>query len=228
MCGRFSQAYTWEEIVAFSQPLTVPANRPNLQPRYNIAPTTEIDIITLAEDGGRQMIKARWGLIPSWHRGEVRDLKASTFNARAESVHEKPMFRGAFKSRRCIIPASGFFEWTGDKGGKTPHYFSAADGSLLAFAGLWEQWRDPQGTEIITATIIVREGNAWMKKYHDRMPMMLQPKDFDVWLNGTAGKDVFEEPSPALREWIVSQRVNKAGAGDDDPATIAPEPGPLL
>lgn len=221
MCGRFSQAFTWEEIVAFSQPLTVPAERANLQPHYNLAPTDTVRII-VKTPLGRELIPARWGLIPPWHKGRPNEVGA-TFNARVESVATKPTFRSAFRSRRCIIPASGFFEWTGPKGDKTPHFISAADGALLAFAGLWERWKDPEtGQEIISCTIIVRDPVAGIATLHDRMPCMLHPRDFDAWLDGSAGEKLLMDPPPALRDWIVDRRVNKSGVGDDDPETITP------
>ncbi len=222
MCGRFSQAYSWEEIVAFSQPLTVPADRSNLQPRYNIAPTTEVDII-IKTAAGRELRKARWGLVPGWHKGSLKEMKLATFNARVETVDTSGMFKHAFKTRRCIIPASGFFEWTGEKKDRIPHYFTAADRDLLGFAGLWENWRNPEtGEEIITCTIIVREADEWTAKYHDRMPSMLLPGDFEAWLDGSGGKELLRQPPRALQEWIVSKRVNKAGEGDEDPSTIEP------
>ena len=147
----------------------------------------------------------------------------ATFNARAETVAEKPMFREAFKRRRCIIPASGFFEWTGEKGDKQPHLFTAADGSpILAFAGLWEKWRDPAtGEDVLSCTIIVSGASAWMTPYHDRMPVLLRAEDFDAWLNGTLGADALKPAAEsALREWPVSKRVNRTGVGDDDPTII--------
>ena len=138
MCGRFTQHYTWAEINAFLD-LTGPAR--NLRPRYNIAPTTTIDVARAGESG-REIVPMRWGLVPSWWKKPLKELPA-TFNARAETVAEMPMFRSAFRSRRGIIPASGFYEWTGPKGEKTPHYFSSPSGEPLAFAGLWESWRNP-------------------------------------------------------------------------------------
>jgi len=139
MCGRFTQNYTWAQVHAFLSFLGVPRN---LRPRYNIAPTTEIDVVRLSEQG-RELIPMRWGLVPFFWKKSLRELPA-TFNARAETVAEKPMFRDAFKKRRCIIPASGFYEWTGGKGDRQPHLFTAADGSpVLALAGLWDSWRDP-------------------------------------------------------------------------------------
>lgn len=216
MCGRFSQAYTWEEIVAFSQPLTVPADRPNLRARFNIAPTTEVDIIVRTE-AGRELRKARWGLIPGWWTKSAKET-GSTFNARSDRVSDSAMFRSSFVKRRCIIPASAFYEWTGPKGEKIPHRISAADGGLLAFAGLWDRWTDPEtGEEIISCTIITRDADRWMSAIHDRMPAMLHPKDFDAWLDGTGGKELLDRPSSELREWIVSTRVNSSRAPDDDP-----------
>ena len=124
MCGRFTQNYSWSEVHAFLNLLGPPRN---LQRRYNIAPTRVVDVVRLT-DHGREMVPMRWGLIPAWWKKPLKDLP-STFNARAESVAERPMFRDAFKQRRCVIPASGFYEWTAEKGQKQPHLFTAADGS---------------------------------------------------------------------------------------------------
>lgn len=210
MCGRFSQAYSWEEIVAFSQPLTVPADRPNLQARYNIAPTTTIDIIVRTENG-----------LPVWWKDQASKV-GSTFNARIETVHSSAMFRQAYVKRRCIIPASGFYEWTGPKEERIPHFFSAADGGLLAFAGIWESWRSPEGEDIVSCTIITRDANPWMSAYHNRMPVMIEPRNFEAWLDGSGGKELLMMPPKELREWIVSARMNRTGLGDDDPATAEP------
>ncbi|WP_100961238.1 SOS response-associated peptidase [Bosea sp. FBZP-16] len=220
MCGRFTQDYTWPEIFEFSQPLTVPAEPVrNVQARYNIGPTTLIDIL-VKTPAGRELWKVRWGLIPPWHKGTAKEIKPH-INARIETVDSNGLFKRAYVKNRCVIPASGFFEWTTDEGGaKIPHYISAKDGAILAFAGIWERWRDEKGEEVISASIITREANAFMSKIHDRMPAMLHPADFDAWLDGTAGKDALMKPPPELREWIVNKRMNKTGAGDDDPATI--------
>jgi putative SOS response-associated peptidase YedK len=136
------------------------------------------------------------------------------------------MFRDAFRKRRRIIPASGFYEWTGGKGDRQPHLFTAADGSpVLAFAGLWDSWRDPAtGQNLLSATIIVSGASECMTSFHDRMPVLLRPEDFEGWLNGTLGpKALRPAAESALREWVVSRRVNRAGEGDDDPAIISPE-----
>jgi putative SOS response-associated peptidase YedK len=219
MCGRFTQAYTWSEVEAFLNLLGPPRN---LRPRYNIAPTTMIDVAR-AGAAGRELVPMRWGLVPSWWKKPLRELP-STFNARAETVAEKPMFRSAFKSRRCLVPASGFYEWTGERSARTPHYFSAPGGAPLVFAGLWDSWRDSAtGETMSSATIIVGAANRWMAPFHDRMPVILAPADFDDWLNGAAPAALLRPPpDDALREWIVSTRVNRSGADDDDPTLPAP------
>ncbi|PZU87874.1 MAG: DUF159 family protein [Chelatococcus sp.] len=224
MCGRFSQFYTWPQIHAFSQPLTVHGEASNLQPRYNIAPTTAIDILRPAGDG-LDLVRARWQLVPGWWSKSLKDLPA-TFNARVETVDTAPMFRNAFKARRCIIPASGFFEWTGEKGDKTPHFISAADGNLLGLAGLWDRWKSPEGEEIVSATIIVRPADAFMSRIHSRMPSILSAGRFGAWLNGGPDKELLLGTPPALQEWVVSKTVNRTGAGDGDPATVNPVQAP--
>jgi putative SOS response-associated peptidase YedK len=218
MCGRFTQHYTWAEVHAF---LSVFGPPRNLQPHYNIAPTDIIDVIRLGANG-RELVPMRWGLVPGWWKKRIKEMPA-TFNARAESVADKPMFRDAFKNRRCIIPASGFYEWTGEKGRKQPHLFTAADGSpILAFAGLWSRWRDPAtGEDVLSCTMIVSDACEWMKPYHDRMPVLLAAKEFDAWLDGTLGPDALRPAAEsALRAWPVSPRINRTGVGDDDPTII--------
>ena len=221
MCGRFTQNYTWTEVHAF---LSVFGAARNLQPRYNIAPTTMIDVVRRDAEGHRELLSMRWGLVPFFWKKPLKEMPA-TFNARAETVSEKPMFRDAFRLRRCIIPASGFFEWTGEKGSKTPHLFTAADGSpVLAFAGVWDRWRNPEGDEVLSATVIVSGASEWMIPYHDRMPVLLSGADIDGWLEGTLGRNALKPAAAsALREWPVSKRVNKTGEGDDDPTILEPE-----
>lgn len=218
MCGRFSQHYTWQEVHAFSEPLTLAPGRGNLQPRYNIAPTTDVDIIVAGENG-RDLISARWWLVPAWWKKTLKEVP-STFNARVETVDKASMFRDAFRRRRCIVPASGFFEWTGPKTARVPHYFSAADGGPLGIAGLWDRWRSPEGEIVTSCTMVVREADDWTRKYQDRMPSFLRPEQFHGWLSGEAGKDILEQTPPRLQEWLVSAQVNKTGQGDDDSRTI--------
>ncbi len=182
-----------------------------------------IDVVRLDADGHRELLSMRWGLVPFFWKKPLKEVPA-TFNARAETVSEKPMFREAFRRRRCIIPASGFFEWTGEKGDKTPHLFSARDGSpVLAFAGLWDRWRNPEGDEVLSATVIVSGASEWMIPYHDRMPVLLSGADIAGWLDGTLGQESLKPAAEsALREWTVSKRVNRTGVGDDDPTIVEP------
>jgi len=216
MCGRFTQHLSWAELHRLAGLIGKPRN---LAPRYNIAPTTEIEVLRPAE-GGAELVPMRWGLVPSWWSKPLAELP-STFNARAETLAEKPMFRGAFKSRRCVVPASGFYEWTGPKGGKTPHYFSAPSGAPLALAGLWERWRSPEGAHVTSATIVVGPASRWMSAYHDRMPVILDWSAIGAWMEGTHPKDLLRPAEgDALREWVVSTRVNTAGEGDDDAALV--------
>ncbi len=126
MCGRFTAEYSWSEVHAFLNVIGAPRN---LRPRYNVSPTTDIDVVRLNSEGQRELVSMRWGLIPSWWKRTLREAPAS-FNARSEEMATKPLFRDAWrKGRRCLIPASGFFEWTGPKTNRVPHYFAAADGA---------------------------------------------------------------------------------------------------
>jgi putative SOS response-associated peptidase YedK len=148
------------------------------EPRYNIPPTVDIPVIRFA-DGKRRLSMMRWGLLPPW----TKDPKKSPLlnNARAETVAEKPSFRSAFKKRRCLIPASGFFEWKKEGQLKQPFYFSRPDDKPLAFAGLWETWND-----IESCTIITTEANELMAPIHDRMPVVLGDNDYATWLDPEA------------------------------------------
>jgi putative SOS response-associated peptidase YedK len=207
MCGRFTQMFTWQELVALYLLSDQPAS--NLEPRYNISPTQEIGVI-VAEDGSRAYRRMRWGLVPGWWKKSLKEVP-STFNARGESVAEKPMFRSAFQKRRCLVPASGFFEWTGPKPARQPHYITAADGGLLTFPGLHEFWRNPEtGEDCPSATIIITAANGFMSRLHDRMPVVLAPRDFDAWLSEPRTDLLKPAPEDALREWPVSAAVNSS------------------
>ena len=151
MCGRFTQRYTWREIHDLYN-LTGAAR--NLQAHYNIAPTDIVEVVRSAVGGAAELVPMRWGLIPYWWKKPLKQLPA-TFNARAESVVDKPMFRDAFKRHRCIIPASGYYEWITKLDGKQPYFISAADGGVLSFAGLWDRWKNAEtGEPVISCTIM--------------------------------------------------------------------------
>lgn len=208
MCGRFTQLYSWEELVAFYRVHDKVA-APNLEQRYNICPTQTVDVIVQdAEGGGLVRESMRWGLVPSWWKKSLRELP-STFNARAESVHEKPMFRTAFKTRRCLVPMSGFYEWTGEKSARQPWYITSAAGHPLTVAGLWDSWTDREtGEEIRSCTMVITSHNAWMRRIHDRMPVLLAEKDWSAWLSEPRKDLLVPAPEDALQAWPVSPRVN--------------------
>jgi putative SOS response-associated peptidase YedK len=222
MCGRATYKLTWEEIVAlYRLTLDLPAPH-NFQPRFNVCPTTTIDAI-VTEEGKRELIRARWGLIPNWWKKPLKELKLATFNARAETVTTKPFFRSAFKRKRCLIPVSGYYEWEDRPGGKQPWYFTPRDGSpALTVAGLWDEWTDKEtGLPLKSCTMIITEPNDFVAKVHDRMPVLLTEKQFDPWLSGEAGVELLKPaPNNFLQKWPVSKRVNSSRADDDDPTLI--------
>jgi putative SOS response-associated peptidase YedK len=229
MCGRFTQYFTYAELHQFWSMFIksdAPAPLGNLQPRYHICPTDPI-VAVLQTKTGLSLERVRWGLAPFWWKQPLKKLPA-TFNARAETVAEKPMFRSGFKSRRCVIPASGFYEWTGAPGSKTPHYFTAPSGEPLAFAALWEQAKHPETGEPLTSTtILVGPANGWTSRFHDRMPVILDWRDIGEWMGGDTPSALLNPPpEDALQEWVVSNRVNRAGVGDDDPTLISPAAAP--
>ena len=218
MCGRFTNRLTWREVVALYR-LAIPFEpERNLPARYNICPTDTIDVI-VERGGKRNLAPMRWGLVPSWWRGRLKDVPA-TFNARAETVAEKPMFRDAFRRGRCLIPVSGYYEWVGTPTGKQPYYYTSRDGSPLTIAGLWDEWKDVETRALLqSCTMIVTNANALAAKVHDRMPVLLRPDDFDDWVGGKAGTELLKPaPDDYLQAWPVSRRVNSSRAPSDDPA----------
>src|SRR5579864_5897314 len=153
---------------------------PNFPPRYNVAPAQPIAIVRLV-GGKRQFALVRWGLLPSW----VKDPRTFSLliNARGETVLEKPAFRAAMKRRRCLIPADGFYEWQAEGGRKRPFFIHAKTGAPLAFAGLWETWTGPNGEELETAAIVTTRANSTLAPIHERMPVIVPPEAFDLWLD---------------------------------------------
>ena len=208
MCGRFA---------LYSDPFTLASSfkakaLSELRPRYNVAPTQKIPIVREEAEKKRFAI-ARWGLIPHW----AKDMKIgySMINARAETVASKPAFRNAFRYRRCLIPADGFYEWQVIPGSKTkqPWFIVLEDREPMAFAGLWERWRSPEGEESESCSIIVTDANELMSPIHERMPVILAPEDWDVWLESET-KDAqalqnLLKPYPAedMKAWTVSTKV---------------------
>jgi putative SOS response-associated peptidase YedK len=161
--------------------------QPNFPPRYNIAPTQPVPVVVRDFDGNRAFRLMRWGFLP----GFVRDPKKlpALINARSETVAEKPAFRNAFKRRRCLLPADGFYEWTGPKGARRPFLLQPMQTGPFGFAGIWECWQDRQsGGEIDTVAILTCAANACLSRLHDRMPVVVAPQDFDLWLDGDETK----------------------------------------
>lgn len=199
---------------------------PDPAPRYNVAPSQPVGAIRTAEDGSREWVTLRWGLIPAW-AAEPRTVY-STINARAETVAEKPTYRQAFRRRRCLIPADGFYEWRKLGARKQPYCIAPADGEPVAFAGLWERWeRDGQTLE--SCTIVVTQANALVAPIHDRMPVILDPAAEARWLDphvtDPAALCPLLVPCPPerLRLWPVGTAVNRPGTEGPDLITpVAP------
>jgi len=218
VCGRFSFASP-PEVAA--QVFGVAASSLGA-PRYNIAPTQEVAIVRWHE-GGRRLGWAHWGLIPAWARD--RSLGARLINARAETAADKPAFRGAFKARRCLVPADGFYEWVHQGRGKQPYFIAFRDGRPFAFAGLWERWGEG-GETVESCTILTTTPNEVVAPLHDRMPVIVPAEHYQRWLDPEL-RDVrllqpLLRPHPAhgMVAWPVSPRVNNPRF--DDPACRAP------
>ena len=200
------------------------ADRPTFPPRYNVAPTQPIPIVRL--DAGKPAFwLVRWGFLPSW----VKDPRSFSLlvNARGESVIEKPAFRNAMRRRRCLIPADGFYEWS-DTRPRRPFFVRSKDGGPMAFAGLWETWTGPNGEEVDTAAIVTTRANRTLAPIHDRMPVIVPPEAFNLWLDGaavdatTAATLFVPAPESLLEAYEVSNAVNRAT--NDAPELIAPAP----
>lgn len=218
--------YTWAELVRLYR-LTDTAPPTNLQPRYNICPTTMIDVVRSAGPGrGRELVSMRWGLVPSWWEKTLQELRLATFNARAETVAERPFFRSAFKRTRCLIPVSGYYEWQTIGKEKQPFYFTRRDGQVITIAGLWSEWTNPETRKLQnTCTMIITSPNKFAAEVHDRMPVILEETEFDAWLNDNAvPTSLVPMLRPAREDLLdrhpVSKRVNSSRAPDDDPTLI--------
>ncbi len=232
MCGRFASLLPPDAIRALfgtAGPL------PNAAPSWNVAPTQDAMVVRRhPETGERRLDLLRWGLVPAW----TKDLKAARkpINARSETAAGSAMFRPALAARRCLVPADAFYEWRTEADGKQPFAIARQDGQPLAFAGLWEGWRSPDGETLRSFAILTTAANATMRPLHERMPVILEPQDWPAWLGETPG-----EPSdlmrPAaddvLRLWPVSRAVNNVRNHGpalldriDDPAAPPPSDAP--
>ena len=178
MCGRYSLTTPLEGV----QQLFGIDAMPNLAARYNIAPTQPVVVIRRSEAGGRELTHMRWGLVPSWAK-EVNSGPL-LINARADTVAEKPSFRNAFRRRRCLIPADGFYEWQPRPSGpKQPMRIALPGNAPFAFAGIWEHWQAAEGSELESCAIVTTDANAQLYDIHSRMPVILKPENYDIWLN---------------------------------------------
>jgi putative SOS response-associated peptidase YedK len=218
MCGRFAVISASEAVRA----LFGYAETPNFPPRYNIAPTQPIAVVRFTE-GRRHFALVRWGFIPSW----VKDPRTVSlmFNARGETAAEKPAYRNAMKRRRCLVPADGFYEWKRDGDRKRPYWVHPRQRGPIAFAGLWEAWIGPNGEEVETAAIVTTAANDTLKPLHDRMPVVIQPDAFDLWLDPNADTQMASSLiAPAAEDlfeaYEVSGAVNRAA--NDGPLLLTP------
>jgi putative SOS response-associated peptidase YedK len=189
------------------------------EPRYNVAPTQPVPIIRQhPKEPKRVMSLVRWGLIPSWSKDA--SCAAKMINARAETAHVLAAFQDAMKRRRCLVPADGFYEWQKRESARQPYCFEVKDGELFAFAGLWERWKDPNGNWVKTCSILTTTPNAVTSAVHDRMPVILAPENYDMWLDpGMTKVEALAEmlePFDArlMRCFPVSARINQAKNDD--------------
>ena len=212
MCGRFTNQMTWRELhERYRAFLDNQQPTPNWPARYNIAPTQSVPVVRFI-DGKRRVYFLRWGLIPSWAKDSK--IGANCINAVGETAHTKPAFRAAFKTRRCIVPADGFYEWTGEKGAKQPWHITLLQ--PFGFAGLWETWKAPAaernieaGETLETFAIITSEPSPTVAKIHDREPVMLLQDQFDAWLDaGVAVDDLRAMLRPAPDELVRIQKAS--------------------
>ncbi|HEY8496639.1 MAG TPA: SOS response-associated peptidase [Limnochordales bacterium] len=219
MCARYTLTDTGELLIRQFRLAQLP---PDYRPRYNIAPTQPVTVVLNGQ--GRRAAMFRWGLIPYW--AQDPSIGRKLINARAETVAVKPAFRHSLRRRRCLVPADGFYEWQAVNGRKQPMRIVLSRGGLFAFAGLWDRWRSPDGEEVYSCVIITTDANERMRPIHHRMPVILSPDDYDLWLD----PDVQEPeavlpllrpaPEDLLRAYPVSTLVNSPR--HDDPACVEP------
>lgn len=218
MCGRYA-LHSRPDVIALAFGLReTPAS---IVPRFNIAPTTEVLVVRADGHGEREPARVRWGLVPRWAKDPKRTTTLN--NARGETVAQKPSFREAYRKRRCLVPANGFYEWKRIETRKQPYYVTPADGELFALAGLWERWDGPEGS-LETCAIVTTAANAPMESIHDRMPVIVAPQDHARWLDCAVGNDVADLllpcPPESIRLRAVSTAVNQAR--NDSPELILP------
>lgn len=216
MCGRFAFYSPSEAAAALFRVNEAVA----VEPRYNIAPTQYVAAIRNAENQEREFVTLRWGLVPFWAKDP--SIGNRMINARAETVAEKPSYRAAYRHRRCLVLADGFYEWQRKGDVKTPYYISAASGEPFGLAALWENWTDKQSGETLqTTTLVTTEANEFMAALHHRMPVIVDSSTAGEWLAGSNELlDDVAAITPTLQAWPVDRRVNNARNEGED--LIAP------
>ena len=219
MCGRYTLASPTERL---AEEFGVDASSIELSPNYNVAPTQGVAAV-LEEGGQRRLEVLRWGLIPPW--ADDPGIGSRMINARSETAPGKPSFRRAFRERRCLIPADGFYEWQRTNGAKQPYYIHMEDGRPFAFAGLWESWSKGGEGEVRTCTILTTGANALVGEIHERMPVILAHDAYDVWLDPDSERDeltglLAPYPEDEMEAYPVSRFVNSPS--NNDPRCIEP------
>lgn len=208
MCSRYSLTSPPEAVRA----MFGYHNQAEFPSRYNIAPTQPVAIVRTSHGGERELALVRWGLIPSW--AKEPEKFTTLINARSETASEKPSFRASLRHRRCIVPADAFYEWTGKPGSKQPHMIGLKSGEVMGFAGIWEHWLGADGSEIETMAILTRDANDDMADIHDRMPVILNPEQYDQWLDCRPGSSLGTEgmmgplPTGLLNIVAISRELN--------------------
>jgi putative SOS response-associated peptidase YedK len=218
MCGRYRLSRRKQLVEEYFK---TAQSDDDWNPRYNIAPTQPVPVVRQhLKEPVRELSLVRWGLIPSW--AKEASMSASMINARSETASNKPAFRDALKSRRCLIPADGFYEW--QRAGKTkqPYCFEVNDGQLFAFAGIWDRWKDASGNWIRSCSILTTTPNAVTATIHDRMPVILAPENYDLWLDpgsidaGAVREMLRPYDAASMRCFPVSTRVNQSANDDEE------------
>jgi putative SOS response-associated peptidase YedK len=227
MCGRYTLTSSAEDVAREFELATVP----DLRPRYNVAPGQLVPVVRVDDEGRRALVHHRWGLVPSWAKDP--SIGHRMINARSETVGEKPAFRSAFRRRRCLVPADGFYEWSGPKKARRAHWIRVGDG-LFAIAGLFECWHPPppsgdaSNEPLWTCTLLTTEANAAIRPLHDRMPVVIEQRDYEAWLDPTLDEReavaAYLVPVPPDRIEVVDVGPRVNDVRNDDPGCLEPAP----
>jgi putative SOS response-associated peptidase YedK len=233
MCGRFRLSRRKQAVLEHFESLS---DEQDWEPRYNTAPTQPVAVVRQnTKKPARELSRMRWGLIPSWAKDSSG--AASRINARSETAKTKPAFADALKYRRCLIPADGFYEWKRNGNSKQPYCFGVDHGALFAFAGVWDQWMDASGARITTCSILTTTPNAVTSAVHDRMPVILDADDYDLWLDPgmrnvhTVCDLLLAYDSAQMRSYPVSSRINHVANDDEQcsrPVELGAQQGALF